>query len=85
MSLFRQAARFREQRRSPRFDVDYLAQIDLGGNSAPVSCLIGDLSARGARLTVGSRHEVPDEFVLILRRNCRVVRRDDGQVGVEFV
>jgi PilZ domain len=85
MSIFRQAVRQREQRRSPRFDVDYLAQIDFGDDAAPVSCIIGDLSARGARLTVGSRQEVPDEFVLVLRRHCRVVRRSDGQVGVEFV
>jgi len=85
MSIFRQTMRHRDQRRSPRFDVEYLAQLDFGDNTPPVSCIIGDLSARGARLTIGNRQDVPDEFVLVLRRHCRVVRRSDGQIGVEFV
>jgi hypothetical protein len=79
MGLFR-----RELRRSPRFDVDYLAQID-ANDASPLNCIICDISASGAELTVGSRSEVPDEFTLTLRRRCRVVRRSDGQVGVVFV
>jgi hypothetical protein len=85
MGIFRSSDRFRELRRSPRFDVDYLAQIDLNDRSSPMNCIICDISARGAKLTIGTRHEVPDEFVLNFRRRCRVVRRFDGQVGVEFV
>jgi PilZ domain-containing protein len=82
MSLFRTS--LREQRKSPRFDVDYLAQID-ASDASPLNCIICDISARGARLTVGTRNEVPDEFTLVLRRRCRVIRRLDGQIGVEFV
>jgi hypothetical protein len=82
---FFQTGRFRELRRSPRFDVDYLAHIELNDHSSPISCIICDISARGARLTVGARRETPDEFTLTLRRRCRVVRRSDGQIGVEFV
>ena len=36
-------------------------------------------------LAIGEQHQVPDEFTLLLRRRCRVVRRDDGQLGVQFV
>jgi len=84
MSLFRLETRFREHRKSPRFELHYLGQIDMGAAVAPVNCIICDISASGAKLTVGP-HEVPDEFMLVLRRRCRVVRRTDGQVAVKFV
>jgi PilZ domain len=84
MSLFRLEDRFRDLRKSPRFEVHYLGQIDAGVATAPVNCIICDISATGAKLTVGA-HEVPEEFVLIFRRRCRVTRREDGQVGVKFV
>jgi len=82
MSLFR--PRFREQRQSPRHDVQYLAHVDPGENGPLFTCIICDISANGARLTVGDRQELPDEFTLIFRRRCRVVRREDGQIGVQF-
>ena len=84
MSLFRLEDRFRDLRKSPRFELHYLGQVDAGPNAAPVNCIICDISATGAKLTVGA-HEVPDEFMLVLRRRCRVIRRADGQVGVKFV
>jgi hypothetical protein len=64
--------------------VHYLGQIDLGPASKPVNCIICDISATGAKLTVGA-HAVPDEFMLVFRRKCRVIRRTDGQIGVKFV
>jgi len=84
MSLFRLEDRFRDLRRSPRFEIHYLGLIDLGRDETPVNCIICDISATGAKLTVGA-HEVPDEFMLVFRRRCRVIRRTDGQVGVKFV
>jgi hypothetical protein len=84
MALFRLEGRFPDLRKSPRFEVHYLGQIDLGPAAAPVNCIICDISAIGAKLTVGA-HEVPDEFVLVFKRRCRVIRREDGQVGVKFV
>ena len=84
MSLFRLEDRFRDLRTSPRFEVHYLGLIDLGRDATPVNCIICDVSATGAKLTVGA-HEVPDEFMLVFRRRCRVIRRNDGQVGVKFV
>jgi len=83
MSLFR-SNDFDDRRKSTRHDLHYLAQIDPGDGSAMLSCIIGDISLGGAKLTVGSQ-EVPDEFTLWFRRRCRVARRSDGQVGVQFV
>lgn len=83
MGLFQLKDRFRDVRKSPRFEVDYLAQID-AGQTALLNCIICDISAVGAKLTIGM-HEVPDEFTLLFRRRCRVVRRFDGRVGVQFV
>lgn len=84
MSLFRLEDRFRDKRKSPRFELHYLGQIDVGAATSPVNCIIHDISASGAKLTVGD-HEVPDDFVLVFRRRCRVLRRSDGQVAVKFV
>jgi hypothetical protein len=84
MSLFRFEDRFRDLRASPRYEVHYLGQIDAGPEVLPVNCIICDISGTGAKLTVGN-HEVPDEFMLVFRRRCRVIRRTDGQVGVRFV
>lgn len=75
---------FRTLRKSPRHELHYLGQIDLGAGAALLNCIICDISGTGAKLTVGAS-EVPDEFILVLRRRCRVIRRDDGQIGVRFV
>lgn len=77
--------RMTDRRRSERHDVQYLAQIDAGGATALRSCIICDISNGGAKLTIGSQGEVPEEFTLLFRRRCRVVRRTDGQIGVQFV
>jgi hypothetical protein len=84
MSLFRSSTPI-DRRRSERHDVQYLAQIDAGSGASPRSCIISDLSNGGARLTVSPQGEVPEEFTLLFRRRCRVVRRSDGQIGVQFV
>jgi hypothetical protein len=83
MSLFR-SDDSRERRKSSRYDLQYLAHIDPGDGSALPSCIIGDISIDGAKLTVGTQ-EVPEAFTLWFRRRCRVARRTDGQVGVQFV
>jgi hypothetical protein len=83
MSLFRTRDQG-DRRKTIRHDVSYLAQIDPGDGSGPISCIISDISLGGAKLTVGGR-EVPDEFTLLFRRRCRVTRGEDGQIGVKFV
>jgi len=84
MGLFAPRDPFRELRKSPRFEIHYLAQID-DGKSTPRSCIICDISANGAKLTVAGEQNLPDEFTLVFRRRCRVVRRYDGQIGVHFL
>ena len=85
MGLFQLRDPFRDLRNSPRHEIHYLAQIDVEGTRAPVSCIIWDISASGAKLTVADEQQLPDEFTLVFRRHCRVVRRYDGQIGVRFV
>ena len=82
MSLFRHDPR--ELRNSARHELHYLAHIEPGENAPVVNCIICDISDGGAKLTIGS-NDVPDEFTLLFRRRCRVIRRSDGQVGVQFV
>jgi hypothetical protein len=82
--LQRRIARW-ELRKSERHPVHIPAYITAGDQSDRRSCIIHDVSLAGARLTVGSRTDLPDEFTLVFTRNCRVVRRMDGQIGVEFV
>jgi PilZ domain len=85
MSLFPFADRFRELRRSPRFEVHYPAHLMTGDTSPPIRCTISDISADGARLSLPTGVWLPEEMTLLFRRRCRVVRRMDGQIGVEFV
>ncbi len=84
MTIFQRQDPFLELRTSPRFEVHYLAHIDLGFDQPVVNCMICDISATGAKLTIGQR-EVPNEFTLVFRRRCKVVHRLDGQIGVQFV
>ena len=85
MGIFRSADRFRELRKSVRHEVHYPAHIDLDGGSALFNCVICDISANGAKLTVRAQEELPEEFTLLFRRRCRVVHLFDGQIGVTFV
>ena len=85
MALFRNALSRKEQRRSERHELHYPAALDFGDGKPPRNCMIFDISEDGARLTISQQTELPDEFVLILRRRCRVVRDAQGQVGVLFV
>jgi hypothetical protein len=74
-----------DRRRAFRHPVHQFASIDLGDGLPLRSCMIADISESGARITAGVNSDVPDEFTLLLHRRCRVVRRVDGQIGVQFV
>jgi hypothetical protein len=74
-----------DRRRVFRHPVHQFASIDLGNGSPLRSCMISDISESGARLTIGTCGDIPDTFTLLLHRRCRVVRRLDGQIGVQFV
>jgi PilZ domain len=84
MSILQLRPFMREKRKSPRHEFQYPACIDLANGSQMRNCMIWDISENGARLTIAPPHDLPDEFVLVFRRHCRVVRRSGGQLGVEF-
>src|SRR5437867_3254226 len=78
-------------RKSARKDVKYPAWVDADDGSSPRTCTVSDVSQTGARLAIENPNDIPDEFTLLLtgggtvRRRCRVVRRSDGEIGVQFV
>ena len=82
--LQRRVARW-ELRKAERHPVHIPAYLANEDNSERQNCIIHDLSLVGARLTVAPKTELPDQFTLVFSRNCRVVRRADGQIGVEFL
>ncbi|MFD2185113.1 PilZ domain-containing protein [Rhodoplanes azumiensis] len=86
MVFFRQQQnKLRELRRSPRFEVHYPAFFDPCDGSTLQSCMICDISSGGAKLTVPNPIDMPSEFLLLFQRRCRIVRRDDRQIGVMFL
>ena len=56
-----------------------------------VACVLSDVSASGARMTVEFPDKIPDRFSLLLApehmalRHCKVVWREAHQIGVEFL
>ena len=75
-----------DQRKHPRRNLGLTARITW---PHPMPCVIADISASGARLSVDSVRDVPDEFILSLNvhlmRKCKVMWRKRTQVGVRFV
>jgi hypothetical protein len=72
------------KRRYPRRSTGRAALIKVA-----IQCRVADLSRSGARLQVSDPKALPTEFVLELSpelsRWCRVVRRSQKQVAVEFI
>jgi len=85
MVFFRRQAQLVEMRKSPRHEVHYPAHVEISTSPTLVSCVICDISALGAKLTIRDVEHFPEEFTLLFRRRCRVVHRFDGQIGVQFV
>jgi hypothetical protein len=79
----------KDKRKSLRRHTSYSVWLALDGDAQHV-CALLDISETGARLEVESADVVPDRFLLLLsgngaaRRKCRVVWRNDRQVGVAF-
>jgi len=78
-----------DKRKAPRKPLRYAARIALDDGSRK-SCWLSDISHSGARIDVDDADNLPAKFVLLLagpngpRRDCTVVWRENGQVGVEF-
>jgi PilZ domain len=76
-----------ETRAAPRYRVTKPALIEHGG--VKMKCTVRDLSITGAALEVFDSTLIPAKFTLIvpedgLKLPCRVVRRQDFQIGVAF-
>jgi PilZ domain len=81
---------FKERRKNPRRKINCVAQFYNEICPAPRACLVTDYSEVGARLY--TEIEMPPTFTLSLsgegvnvRRECRVVWRLGGELGVEFI
>jgi len=84
------SALLKERRKTPRRAINRVAQYYTGAGALPRSCYITDISESGARLYCESG--MPDTFILSvfddggeMRRDCRVVWRLGGELGIEFV
>jgi len=73
-----------DRRRHLRHPSQQVGFIHLEGGSEQKSCLIADISATGAKLIVANSR-LPEEFTLLVPHRCRIVRRMDGKVGVQFI
>jgi hypothetical protein len=76
-----------EKRAAPRKPVLMSAAIDFAGGN--VNCLVRNISVSGAALDVTNPHDIPERFDLFFKRGgthipCRVVWRQDEQIGVAF-
>ena len=75
MPIFRRREAFQDMRKSPRHEVDYLALIDPGDGRDTYNCIICDISAVGAKLTVV--HKYPTRNPTPLPRYPPYQRCDD--------
>jgi PilZ domain-containing protein len=79
-----------ERRKHQRHRINRIGKLQADSHSLPRDCLITDISKTGARL-FAEGVEVPDQFQLLIsgdqgvRRECRVVWRLGGEIGVAFV
>jgi hypothetical protein len=79
-----------ERRQSPRLGVTIPALIFVGDGIPLRPCTVLDVSQGGGRIRLEANAVVPDHFVLLfthagtVRRECSVVWRQDGYLGVAF-
>ena len=84
-----------ERRQHKRYVINRIAKFQTDSGALPRDCMITDISQQGARLFADGV-EVPDQFHLMIsggkdsiakgsRRECRVVWRLGGEIGVTFV
>jgi hypothetical protein len=81
---------FIERRKVARRTINRVAQFHSEVSPSPRTCVVTDISESGARLY--SEIEMPPTFTLSvsgegmhMRRECRVVWRLGGELGVQFV
>jgi hypothetical protein len=78
-----------DRRQHKRHAINRVAKFQAESHGLPRDVLITDISPVGARL-FAEGFEVPDQFLLTItgerggRRECRVVWRLGGEIGVTF-
>jgi len=78
-----------EKRKTRRRPMRHTAWVAFGPGEMH-SCRLSDISQAGARIDVEENVTLPDQFMLLLsnngaaRRACRVVWRNERQIGVKF-
>ena len=76
-------------RKSPRERKDNVVRIELGDGAPPLSGVLSDLSATGAKIALSAPYNMPAKFALVLppstRRFCRLVWQSQENLGVEFL
>ena len=82
---------FSERRKHRRYAINRIAKFQTETGALPRDCMITNISELGARL-FAEGVDVPDQFNLLIsgeergiRRQCRVVWRLGGEIGVSFV
>jgi hypothetical protein len=79
-----------DRRRHPRTTINRIAKWQTDSGALPRDCTITDISRQGARLFADGI-EVPDRFDLLIsgekggQRECEVIWRLGGEVGVMFI
>jgi hypothetical protein len=87
-----------DKRFAPRRSSQIPAQIYIEGTAVSVPCLIKDMSTTGAKLQLRAGWDNPfssgtsetERIRLVIRLDrviydCKIVRRDDTELGVKFV
>lgn len=83
--------KLREKKRAARKSLRQPGWITLEGGFAARQCVVEDLSASGARVTVADNNTLPAKLRLAFSRDarggraCEVVWRRGRTVGVKFV
>ena len=79
-----------EKRREQRTRTLFAGRIEFHDGSSTLDCLVRDLSAHGAHLSLPTTFGAPDEFILYIphdgrRLHVKVQWRDGRSLGVVFV
>jgi hypothetical protein len=81
----------RNSRKHVRRPFRYNGWLRSDRTSAPIRCVLFDVSAGGARLSASATHSnLPSQFILelagtVIRRRCEIVWRDECYIGVKFL
>jgi PilZ domain len=79
----------KERRRFPRHRVMGVGKISVSETEPSMDCIVIDWSEGGARLRLVEPEKCPDAFTLFTKdgktTECRVVWRQEANVGVEFL